>query len=60
MLESEGYKMFRGTVTVDYGNGHQPFKEYGDWLYKPDKDTWYCNCKSFEPEFMFDFVEEVG
>lgn len=43
MLTCEGYKMFRGTMTVTPLNGHEPFDKHGTWLYMPQYDCWYCN-----------------
>lgn len=35
MLTCEGYKMFRGTMTITPLNGHEPYDKHGTWLYKP-------------------------
>ena len=43
MLTCEGYKMFRGTMTITPLNGREPFDKHGTWLYKPQYDCWYCD-----------------
>lgn len=48
MICCEGYKMFRGTMRVTPTfPGREPFDLTGDWLYKPEHDTWYGCGQSF-------------
>lgn len=48
MIEVEGYKMFRGKMLITpIGGFMDPFEEYGDWLYKPEYECWYCNGSSY-------------
>ena len=36
-----GYKAFTGTMKVAWPD--KPAEEiYGDWLYRPDTECWYC------------------
>ena len=63
MLKCEGYKMFKGTVTVVPVNGRPPFKVKGTWLYKPDTECWYVQPEhelsaSYTPDVLTDFEEE--
>ena len=57
MIEVEGYKAFRGIMkvsyTILYGEvepGECNDNIYGDWLYKPHTDCWYCGGKSYPAE----------
>lgn len=44
----EGYKAFRGVMLWTPGNPAYPPEEiFGDWLYKPDADCWYCKGRSY-------------
>lgn len=47
MICVEGYKAFRGSMTIKPANGMEPFQLTGDWLYKPDTDCWYGCSQSF-------------
>jgi len=60
MIKVEGYKAFRGTmlITPVAGAGIEPFNAYGDWLYRPEHDCWYCNGRSF-PARICTIIEEV-
>ncbi len=55
MLSCEGYKMFRGWATIVPKNGKSPYKVYGDWLYKPEWECWYCAGSSYPKEIVTDF-----
>lgn len=51
MLQSEGYKMFRGTMRiVPKSDKFQPFEVTTDWLYKPEYNCWYGNGSSYAAE----------
>lgn len=51
MLTCEGYKMFRGTGEIHHAKtGALIETQYGDWLYKPEYDTWYVNGSSCPAE----------
>lgn len=46
MLTCEGYKMFRGRMTVTPGplaTKREPYKLRGTFLFRPDLDVWFCN-----------------
>lgn len=60
MLSCEGYRMFRGTVTVTprKGTGFPAFDVSGVWLYKPEYDCWYCNGGSYPAEIVGNIREE--
>lgn len=62
MLNVEGYKMFRGSalITPNPKSGRQPFREYGDWLFKPTYNTWYVNGKSFDSTIVSDIHDDYG
>ncbi len=48
MLQSEGYKMFRGTGQIrNAKTGRVIEAQDGDWLYKPEYDCWYGKGSSF-------------
>ena len=48
IIQVEGYKAFRGYMIVTPGNpAYLPHEVFGDWLYKPDTDCWYCKGRSF-------------
>lgn len=45
MIMCEGFRAFRGSMMV------ADLEEvYGDWLYKPDVDCWYCGGRSYPAE----------
>lgn len=54
MLKVEGYKMYKGVMTIT----PKPVGEYkipsmdieGVWLYKPEYNCWYCNGSSYPAE----------
>lgn len=48
IISVEGYKAFRGYMRITPRNtAYFPHEVYGDWLYKPDTDCWYCNGLSY-------------
>lgn len=48
IISVECYKAFRGTMLVTPGNPNfKPYELYGDWLFKPDVECWYCKGCSF-------------
>ena len=58
MIESEGYKAFRGTMKITPKCvDREPFTEYADWLYKPEYNCWYGNGRSFMAEIC-EIVED--
>ena len=63
ILKCEGYQMFRGIAVVTPRNPNvEPFKIFGDWLYRPDTHCWYINGSSFCEEIVsniqdFDVVD---
>ena len=68
MLQCEGYKMFRGRMTVTPGPKatRGPYQLRGTFLYKPDIGYWYVNGDPEYPwgtsvpaEMCSDFVEEM-
>ena len=44
MIEVEGYKAFFGMMDCGGRN------VYGEWLYKPGTDCWYCRGSSYPAE----------
>lgn len=63
-LSCEGYKMFRGRMTVDFRSGREPTDVVSTFLYKPDDRKWYVGgCKkfpfgtSFDEENVVSFVD---
>lgn len=40
MLGVDGYRMFRGTMIIEFISGTKTVS--GTWLYRPDTDCWYC------------------
>ena len=36
----KGYRMFRGIMKIDAGKAKAQ-EIYGDWLYRPDTNSWY-------------------
>lgn len=54
MIEVEGFKAFRGVMRVCILVGDQ--EVYGDWLYRPDTDCWYCRGESY-PSGVCDVLE---
>lgn len=51
MLQSEGYKMFRGVGQIrNAQTGQIVESQDGDWLYKPEYDCWYVNGSSYPAE----------
>lgn len=44
MIEVEGYKAFFGMMDCGGRN------VYGEWLYKPSTDCWYCRGSSYPAE----------
>lgn len=46
IISVNGYKAFTGTIRVLWSD--RPTEEiYGDWLYRPDTNCWYCQDRSF-------------
>ena len=45
MLKCEGFKMFRGTMSVRSGN--KTYLITGTWLFNPEYECWYCGGRSF-------------
>ena len=61
MLQSEGYKMFRGTGTIhNVKTGKVIEAQEGDWLYKPEYDCWYVNGHSYPAECVTVVTYETG
>lgn len=59
VISVEGYKAFRGYMKITPGNPkYQPYEVFGDWLYKPDTDCWYCKGSSY-PAFTCTIVGVV-
>ena len=70
MLQCEGYKMFKGSMTITPNPGamrREPYQVHGTFLNKPDmKGYWFCNGDpnfpwgtSFPAEMCSEFVEEM-
>lgn len=60
MLESEGYKMFRGVGEIRHAVTGAKIKEVsGDWLYKPDWGCWYVNGHSYPAECVVVVEDET-
>lgn len=63
MLQSEGYKMFRGTGTIHNAKtGEYIESQHGDWLYKPEYNCWYVNGSSYPAEcvnVLYDKTEDL-
>ena len=61
MIKVDGYKAFHGTmrITPVAISRIAPFNAYGDWLYRPDTDCWYCNSRSF-PARICTIIKEVA
>lgn len=63
MLTCDGYKMFYGTVMVTPVEG-EPHDETGTWLYRPDRDYWYCKpedgkwVRGWPTDMLSDFREQ--
>lgn len=48
IIRVEGYKAFRGYMKITPLNkAYLPHTVYGDWLYRPDTDCWYCKGLSY-------------
>lgn len=64
MLNCDGYKMFKGTVTVTPRNGKAPYDMTGTWLYRPDVNYWYCEdgeawwAQGIAPDMMSNIRED--
>ena len=58
MLETEGYKMMRGTMVIEPINAN-PYKLRGVWLFKPEHHCWYCNGRSFPDEICTVYEDET-
>lgn len=52
-----GIKAFRGTMRIMPVKGPHFFMT-GEWLYKPEYDTWYCRGESFPAEITKIEVDE--
>lgn len=48
MIESVGYKAFRGTMQISGLAGTREIR--ADWLYKPEHDCWYGKGCSYPAE----------
>lgn len=60
MLQSEGYKMFRGTGLIRNAKTGQIVEtQDGDWLYKPEYDCWYVNGSSYPAECVTVVTDET-
>ena len=46
MIEVEGFKAFRGSMRIYKVFGDE-MVIYGDWLFRPDTDCWYCSGDSY-------------
>lgn len=63
MLTCDGYKMFYGTVLVTPVVG-EPHDETGVWLYRPDRNYWYCQpedgkwVRGYPVDTLSDFREQ--
>ena len=64
MLKCDGYKMFKGTVTVTPVNGKPPYDITGTWLYRPDTEYWYVEdgdrwwAQGLDPAILSNFRED--
>ena len=49
MIQVEGYKAFHGDMKITPKNALYPpfYVTDKDWLYKPDTQCWYGDCRSF-------------
>lgn len=56
VITVNGYRAFHGTMKIHWKNGDQPEEIYGDWLYRPDTNMWYCEDRSF-PSAICTIVE---
>lgn len=60
MINVEGYKAFRGTMKIfPKCEMIQPFDLYGDWLYKPEYDCWYCKGSSYTADICHIINDET-
>ena len=60
MLQSEGYKMFRGIGTIHNAKtGKEIELQCGEWLYKPEYDCWYVNGHSYPAECVTVLTDET-
>lgn len=60
MIKVEGYKAFKGTMRITPKNEKMvisPFEIYGEWLYKPQWDMWYCDGQSY-PDDICELLSE--
>lgn len=46
-IHVEGYIFFRGIMLIKVGYSDSPLQVFGNWLYKPDTDCWYCGGHSY-------------
>ena len=51
MIEVEGFKAFRGVMRITPINPKFSMTSiFGDWLFKPEFNCWYCNGSSYAAE----------
>lgn len=58
MISVEKYKAFKGVMEI-IPIARPSFVVYGDWLYKPDTDCWYCKGRSYPSEVCKVVSDEV-
>ncbi len=46
----QGYKAFTGVMRV-FGPDKPAEEIYGEWLYRPDTDCWYCKEQTYPAEY---------
>lgn len=66
MLVCDGFKMFKGTVTITPVNGRASYDMTGTWLYRPDTEYWYVEdgkswwAQGIDPKIMSNIREEAA
>lgn len=49
IISVQGYKAFTGVMRIRWRD--KPAEEiYGDWLYRPDTNCWYCDESEYPAE----------
>lgn len=51
MIEVEGFKAFRGKMSIDLPILDDCIVIDGEWLYMPIPDCWYCRGKSYPAQY---------
>lgn len=58
IISVEGYKAFFGTMKIiPKDPKYLPYEIFGEWLYKPDTDCWYCRGQSYSAKCCH--IEEI-